>query len=168
MVGENVKGIILDNLLKIPAYFVRKVSGYPAGIRMPKMVPFLQGGYSNFKPYIPPLFGKGDPLGGGDYRYWCGLSPTARVNKGYASCRGCGEVFITKDGRKAHKSQGCGVKLEEAYKLLRRTTKCMICQLDTHRKVYGLPMCCKDCEFEWEYVTTTPMTLRYVLEEVGS
>jgi hypothetical protein len=159
-------------VIQLPDYFVRKVSGYPGGIRMPKMTTWWQDGSSSTgwpRPMLPfggVLHGEGDPLSGGDYRYWCGAMPTMLCRKGYASCRACGEVVMYKDARKEHKKAGCGNKLEEAFKMLRRSTECVICKLPTHRKVYGLPMCCKDCEFEWEFTTTTPKVLRYCLDDL--
>lgn len=163
-------------VIALPDYFVRKIAGYHAGVRLSKMVkwydhntplniniqrhPYVFGGVING--------GQGDPLSGGDYRYWCGVPPSSTFRKGYAQCRCCGQVVITKVERKEHKKGGCGSKLEDAYKMLRRSTECIICKLATHRKVYGLPMCCKDCEFEWEFTTATPAVLRYVLEEVGN
>ncbi len=159
-------------MIALPDYFVRKVSGYPAGMKMPKMTRYHQVlGYS-YQTNLPPFkftggVIQGDPLSGGDYRYWCGMPGVFAANKGYASCRCCGEVHCSKEGRKEHKKKGCGPKLEEAFKMLKRSTECIICKLATHRKVYGVPMCCKDCEFEWEFTTATPAVLRYVLEEIN-
>lgn len=158
-------------MIQLPNYFIRKVSGYPGGIRMPKMTPYFQGdskdSWRSWKPLLPNLSGKpGDPLSGGDYRYWCGVIASFGTNPGFATCRACGEILFHKDERKEHKKKGCGAKLEEAYKRLRKATECIICKLETHRKVYGLPMCCKDCEFEWEMTTATPRGLRYILDEL--
>jgi hypothetical protein len=160
-------------MIQLPDYFVRKVAGYPAGIRMPKMEKWYADNWpkgfvnSHNHTHYPILSTEGDPLSGGDYRYWCGVPAATMFRKGYAQCRCCGEVVVHKKERKEHKQKGCGSKLEEAYKMLRRSTECIMCKLATHRKVYGLPLCCKDCEFEWEFTTATPRVLRYVLEEVG-
>ena len=154
-------------MIQLPNYLVRKVSGYPGGIRMPKMTKFYQADnyWSNngFKPMLPQ--GDGDPLNGGDYRYWCGAFGN-HWQKGYANCRCCQELCFTKQERKEHKNKGCGALLEEAYKLFRRSKDCIICTLETNRKVYGLPICCKDCEYEWEYVTACPAALRHVIKQL--
>jgi len=157
-------------MIDLPNYFIRKVSGYPAGIRMPKIGHYYETG--NFVGRtlhdIKNMFSgkEGDPLSGGDYRYWCGIPPSSTAKKGFASCRCCGSVLVTKKLRTDHKKEGCGARLEEAFKMLRRTKECVICDLATHRKVYGLPMCSKDCEYEWEFVSTTPAVLRAALEVV--
>ena len=158
-------------MLTLPDYFVRKVSGFPAGIKMPKMVKFETGTGNGFKviglPGMRPMMplGDGDPLNGGDYRYWCGANGTY-WRKGYANCRCCNELCFFKKDRKEHKNAGCGALLEEAFKQFKRSNDCIICNLETHRKVYGLPLCCKDCEFEWEYTTATPSALRMVLRQL--
>ena len=154
-------------MIQLPDYLVRKVSGYPAGMRMPKMIKYYEAKSDNhgYRPLLPLLGNDGDPLSGGDYRYWCGATGSF-YRKGFSTCRGCGEVCFYKNERKEHKKKGCGNKLEEAYKMLSKTKECVICKLATKRKVYGLPFCCKDCEFEWEFTTTTPSVLRYVLEEL--
>jgi len=157
----------------IPNWLVRKVAGYPAGMKMPHRGKFWeQGGYKP-APFIGSLFHSGtdktgDPLNGGDYRYWCGIEATSMcTNKGFATCRACGEVIITRKERKEHLKIGCGQLLEKAFKLLKRSQECIVCKKETHRKVYGVPMCNKDCEFEWEFTTATPSGLRYILDDVS-
>jgi hypothetical protein len=150
---------------EIPDYFWKKVAGIPAGIRLPKMEKWYKEGTTT-PTSIVKVEGNGDPLGGGDFRYWCGLPPSQHTAKlGYASCRCCGELFYTKVFRRAHMKEKCGPVLEEAYKVLRRTHECIICLTATNKKVYGLPMCSNECVDEWCYVTTTPQTLRYMIEE---
>lgn len=158
----------------IPHWLVHKISGYPAGIRLPKMVKWYSQENANYTPVLYPRKPfwsaneprTGDPLGGGDYRYWCGLQSTSMCkNTGFATCRACGEVVIVKKERKAHMKDVCGPLLEKAYKILRCSTECIICKKVTHRKVYGLPICDRDCEFEWEYTTATPVGLRYILDD---
>lgn len=153
-------------MITLPDYLVRKVSNFPAGIKLNEFTKFQMSYPSNDYKVIGgslyPGTGDGDPLSGGDYRYWCGAYGS-HWRKGYANCRGCGELCFTKSDRKTHKNLGCGARLEEAYKMLRRSNECIICTLNTNRKVYGLPMCCKDCEHEWEYTTGTPGTLRIIL-----
>ncbi len=159
--------------MSIPDWFVYKVSGYPAGIRMPKLPKYWEAGGYRPQSWVGNLFRpstyreSGDPLSGGDYRYWCGLESASTIqNKGFATCRACGEVVVTKKERKEHQKIGCGALLENAYKVLKRSTECIVCKKETHRKVYGLPMCNIECEHEWDFVTTTPSGLRYVLEDV--
>lgn len=163
-------------MITMPDWFVKKVAGYPGGMRMPKL-----GRYWDANTTVPAHnrwgirlneilpFGpkKGDPLTGGDLRYWSGLPYQKGVREGYGSCRCCREVHMTKEARKEHHKAGCGRKLEEAYKVFRRVTECIICLNATKQKTYGLPMCSKECEYEWEYVTTTPQALAYVLDDQG-
>ena len=132
---------------------------------MPKMEKYYQTEFKNTGYSVVNLLGEGDPLSGGDYRYWCGALGS-HWRKGWANCRCCNQYYFTKKERKEHKQQGCGSLLEEAYKMFRRSKDCIICSLATHRKVYGLPLCCKDCDAEWEYTTATPAALRNVLKQL--
>src|SRR5882757_2667027 len=134
-------------MIQLPDYFIRKVSGYPAGIRLTKMTKWYSSNTNNFKPFLPftpNLSGgyKSDPLNGGDYRYWRGLPSSASIvsNRGFAICRCCEQVVCSKDARKEHKKLGCGGKLEDAYNMLKRSKQCIICNLATNKKVYGLPL----------------------------
>jgi hypothetical protein len=156
------------SLQKIPDYFLRKVAGYPGGIRLTKMVKYNQSGYS----YLTPGFRGmgcvqgGDPLAGGDYRYWAGTPHETVINKGFSRCRGCGVIKYTKLERKEHKNEKCGAYLERAYKVMRRRTDCVICGENTNKKVYGLAMCCNECVNEWELVTSCPLALLDVLDQI--
>ncbi len=152
-------------MISIPDYLVRKVSGFPGGIRMPKMEKYSLAEFINKGYTVTNILGEGDPLNGGDYRYWCGAQGS-HWRKGWANCRACNCFYFTKKERKAHKQDGCGALLEEAYKMFRRCNECIICTLATHRKVYGLPLCCKDCESEWEYTTATPHALRQAMNKI--
>ncbi len=158
----------------LPDYFVRKVSGYPGGIRLTKMTKYYETGRHSFFGGSKDNGGfkgmgqiqRGDPLGGGDYRYWCGTQMSTSLNVGFSRCRDCCTILYSREGRKEHKNQGCGSRLEAAYKALRRTTNCVICQGHTNKKVYGLPLCSNECIREWEFVTPTPMVLFDALEVV--
>ncbi len=156
-------------MIQLPDYFVKKISGFPGGIRLTKMIKFQEfpssGGYRVANLFPMGQIGAGDPLNGGDYRYWCGAI-SSHFRKGWANCRCCNELRFFKNERKEHKNAGCGALLEEAFKRLRRSNDCIICTLTTHRKVYGLPLCCKDCEAEWEYTTSTPTVLRRLIREI--
>lgn len=162
-------------MIQLPDYFVRKVSGYPAGFKLSKMTRIVEV-------VVPkvwtPLYGpgsasssyqkrEGDPLNGGDFRYWKAYRDSSYC---LTSCRCCGSVFSYKEARKQHMSgEGrCGARLEEAYKRLKRSKTCVICELETHQKTYGLPLCGKDCVDEWDYVTATPDVLGKILKEIGA
>jgi hypothetical protein len=108
---------------------------------------------------------KGDSVTMGELRYWCGLPGT--TNLCYASCRCCREVIRFAAERKEHKRQGCGSSLERAYKRLAKTKDCIICNLATKRRLYGLPLCCKDCEQEFMYSNIQPDPLRAQLKEIA-
>ena len=94
-------------------------------------------------------------LTAGDYRNWGG----AENSHCYGSCRGCGQVIFDRDKRGEHRRLGCGHKLENAFKLLKRDPACIICGEKTHQKHWGLPICSKDCQHHFQYVEVRPAAL---------
>lgn len=153
----------------LPDWLIRKVAGYPAGLRMPHRTKYWEsGGYKPIGAFDSRNFWErqGDALSRGDYRYWCGLDSSIGAKKGFATCRACGEIIFTKKERKEHMKAACGPGLERAFKMLKRSTDCIICLKETRRKVYGIPMCNSMCEKEWEFTTATPIGLRYALDDV--
>lgn len=151
---------------QIPDFFFRNgvTSG---GTRKPKRPKLEAPKVASFLPVSAVTHGKGDALSQGDLRYWVGFRSTNGISNGYAACRACGEVCTDKETRRKHmKDQGCGWLLTEAYKALLRDRKCVVCDLVTTRRVWGVPMCCKDCEAEWSFVTRCPDALRAAKEYV--
>lgn len=106
---------------------------------------------------------KGDLLSNGDLRYWNGLN----YKDTHSVCRNCREVHHFAKERKAHlKDAGCGSFLTRAIKLLRRSDRCVICDEETKKNCWGLPLCSKECQNEWAWTTTCPAALRAALDLV--
>ncbi len=161
----------MGELSRVPNWLVAKKT-FPGGIRHPKRQKWWESPnqekphFGSFHTIFTPgtVRTAGDPISSGDFRYWCGS--TSPMAKAYAACRCCGEVVVDRAERKTHRKEGCGSRLEKAFKILAKTKDCAICSLSTKRRAYGIPLCSKDCEHEWEYVTTKPRSLAYVLESI--
>lgn len=155
----------MAEIQNIPDWFVLK-GVRSGGMRMAKL-PKLEKPKGNFG-YTPTLgFGPhtkktGEPLQGGDLRYWLGANGSAS----YGACRNCGEVLFTKEDRRKHMKEGCSKILTEAYKALLRDRKCVICDEVTSVRHYGVPLCSKDCVNEWCFVTRKPTSLVMAIDFV--
>lgn len=110
---------------------------------------------NNTRAYNGPPDLKENWLSQGDFRCWCG----SETLHSYGACRVCAEVISIKNHRVTHRRLGCGHRLEQALKLLKRDPVCVICGDPTHQKRYGIPICSKDCQHHWQYVETRPAAL---------
>src|ERR1043166_2872286 len=82
-------------------------------------------------------------------------------------CRACGEVLFTTKDRKEHsRLKGCGRVLTEAFKALLRDRKCVICDQETRKTCWGIPICSTDCTKEWCYVTRCSAALHYAIDYI--
>jgi hypothetical protein len=147
------------SLQKIPDWFIAK-GIRPGGMRMEKY-PTLKKEPAIKWPVLSPK-SYGEPLSGGDLRYWVGANGSGC----YAGCRNCGEVIFKKEERREHLKKGCSKVLTEAYKALLRDRKCVICDELTSVKHFGVPLCSKDCVAEWSFVTRKPLSLVLAIDFV--
>ena len=167
------RGMRVGELCQIPEWLLAK-KHFPGGIRSPKRGKWYdsenRGAQSRFPSMAgyhagPALSGELNPLNQGDFRYWNGLQST--VNRSYAACRCCGEIHHSHKTRKEHlKKEGCGSKLTQAFKLLAKDDRCVVCNDKTRKKNWGIPLCSKDCEHEWAFVTRRPDALAAALDLV--
>jgi hypothetical protein len=164
---------------KVPEWIWKKWY-YSAGIRLPKKTkPWDHEKKHSRKPVwnpinpaasrlsvihgakVPP---KLERLRTGDFRYWRG-NPDVGFSH-WSSCRVCRAITINHDERRAHMKEGCARFLEVTMKRLKRVNMCVICGDDTTKKSWGVPLCNKECEYEWCYVATQPTFFAELLIEV--
>jgi hypothetical protein len=75
-------------------------------------------------------------------RFWAGV----RGAGGYSQCRACQRVCWGPSERLRHKNEyRCTVDLVEAYKLLLRDRKCVVCDSETSEARYGVPLHMETC-----------------------
>jgi hypothetical protein len=158
----------MSTIPNIPDFFVLK-GVRPGGVRLPKFpkyVPiYTQAPITQARINFGGRFGIGDKLTHGDLRYWCGQE--GELNPEYGSCRACGEVLFTTKDRKEHsRLKGCGRVLTEAFKALLRDRKCVICDQETRKTCWGIPICSTDCTKEWCYVTRCSAALHYAIDYI--
>lgn len=171
----------MGELTQIPEWLLAK-KHFSGGIRSPKRGRWYDSenrtvfnrktgtGFGGYQPNLAlntfGISGELNPLTQGDFRYWNGL--TLATNRSYAACRNCGEIHHSHKTRKEHlKQEGCGSKLTNAYRLLAKDDRCVICNDKTRKKNWGIPLCSKDCEHEWAYVTRRPDALVAALDLVA-
>lgn len=98
-----------------------------------------------------------------EYRFWC-----VEVNGGAPSlafCRRCSSTFFHKKPRRAHLAEnGCSKRLVEAFALLLRDKKCVVCDVLTTYKEWGVPLCNKNyCKDRFMHDDTQPESLESAL-----
>lgn len=92
------------------------------------------------------------PLGNLDkngYRYWIGAEErTSRFSK----CRACRMTLLSDEDRVAHTEKfKCTVVLTDAFKLLLRDGRCVVCDSQTQNQRYGMPLCSNVCIKNWMF-----------------
>lgn len=118
-----------------------------------KIVPLADGSLivlTKKDPFIEP-----GNLPKSEYFQWIG----ARMPlSSYGMCRACGKSVWNPDARIAHKGEGCGRYLAEAYKLLREDKHrptgqylCTCCSQATSKLMWGIPICSTKCEELWRF-----------------
>jgi hypothetical protein len=113
---------------------------------------------------MQPYMLKKESVSTGDLRYWLGDEHPNVAHVGM--CRNCKQVAINKKERAEHLAKGCGAILEAAYKKLKRSHECVVCNGSTTHKMWGLPLCNKECEFEWMYKTHQPTILSDLIRQI--
>jgi hypothetical protein len=81
-----------------------------------------------------------------EYRFW----RSGDNHKGF--CRACQESFALPSERMKHqKEKGCTILLIEAYTLLLRDRKCVVCDNATTYTKWGIPLCNNSCVYRWQF-----------------
>lgn len=139
---------------------------------LPVEKPVLRGGYcSGFRllqgpnKYTPQEFH--GVFEGWEYRFWCLSSYSNGVL--VTECRACGSIGgPTKKSRSLHAGVGkCYKRLLDAYKLLARDQRCVICDVKTHKEKWGVLLCGSGCQQAWCEQEATPAALQAALKLVG-
>jgi hypothetical protein len=85
------------------------------------------------------------PLHLNEYRFW-------RASGTNGCCRLCMAIVPTTAERRAHqRERSCTVKLVDAYKLLLKDMKCVVCDTKTTHKMWGVPLCGQTCIARWQF-----------------
>lgn len=67
-------------------------------------------------------------------------------------CRCCLMIVKGVDERRKHqRALNCTTKMVEAYKLLLRDRKCMVCDKETPCTKWGIPLCQSLCIARWQF-----------------
>lgn len=153
--------------MSAPMWVIKMIT-QPAGFRLPKMQEHFVPQYA----YVPPtLWGdrnntwtshtnekivngkvnKGN-LENGEYEFWAG---SVYDGSKMARCRGCGYWACNEQDRRNHfelAGDGCGKRVKDVARLLSRDAKCVICDANTNRRVWGFPLCNKlECIADWKF-----------------
>lgn len=92
------------------------------------------------------------PLGNLDknaYRYWIGAEERGSR---FSKCRACRMTLLSDEDRKAHTDKfKCTVVLTDAFKLLLRDGRCVVCDDKTLNQRYGMPLCSDVCIKYWMF-----------------
>lgn len=80
-----------------------------------------------------------------EYQFWIGTE----LNYGTTGlCRACGYLAICKVEREEHKARydpPCTVQLVGAYKKLLTKGRCLVCETNTIKQRWGVPLCSPNC-----------------------
>lgn len=139
---------------------------WPGGVTAGKATPMVEASVKGFKPITS---GVTADVGfeNWEYRFWAvdlNIGQTAIMAQ---TCRGCSAVYYTKKGRQTHMNAiKCTVKLTQAYLLLQRDKKCVICNKQTRRQVWGVPLCDGACQKVWCEEIEKPESLEAALQLV--
>lgn len=155
--------------LVVPRWFILAKTAR-AGIRLDRKIKFVQP----YQAVEMTRVGVGDRLGSAtlnlqniktatneifnqsDFRYWSVyLNEFKVINK--AVCRSCGTSALSHWARKQHMdSCSCGRILVDAYELLNKDGRCVICDEKTSKKKWGVPLCNDHCVDAWCFWATKP------------
>lgn len=137
--------------------FVPTISEFQRGVRI--MHPL--------KPdtYAPQVFS--GVFDGWEYRFWSLVSFANGTI--VAECRACGNIVgRSQDARKIHAGTGgCFKRLVAAFQLLRKDSRCVICDARTGKEKWGVPLCSSACTQAWCETETTPLALESALNLIG-
>lgn len=102
---------------------------------------------SNYKRQTEEL-----PLGNLDknaYRYWIGAEERGSR---FSKCRACRMSMLSEEDRRIHtEAFKCTVILTDAFKLLLRDGRCVVCDSQTQNQRYGMPLCSNYCIKNWMF-----------------
>ena len=147
--------------ITLPRWVVRQMC-MPAGRRNTKKPQVEAATYRGFGVHLGKTYSPPDEHGvfeNWEYRFFARASIGEKSH--ITECRSCGA--ITPESRNArqehHKHGGCAKKLTEAYKLLLRDCRCVICDLRTTKTKWGVPMCSSGCEQAWCETEASPNCL---------
>ena len=160
----------------VPRYLIGKIGGRPAGKRLepkPKMVfPAEERQLSIVSAvgkFAKDVFGRPDhpmQFSNEEFRFWCVEMVDDKPN--IAVCRACESTAYLKGSRDIHKEQGCPKSLVEAYKLLLRDSKCVICDSETTHQKWGVPLCKHgSCITDFMHEQPQPDALMFALQLVA-
>lgn len=141
----------------------------PAGHRTAKkpvlVVPVEAWAHRN--PYVPQ--GLPEVFEPWEYRFWAMALLDNAPAAALIECRACGSLQgHTRQARVFHHAQGkCTSKLCEAYKLLLKDERCLICDAKTGQTKYGVPLCSSACVQAWCEAEPQPKALMNALLLVG-
>lgn len=156
----------------VPIALIRRAC-YPSGERLPKLVRIefppkavvrdnlvaARGGFTT-STFDDTKGNLDKPL----YQFYVGK---IRVNDSICTCRWCGTigfgVHFTKEHGKAEGSRtGCKRLLQDIYKTFVTNKVCMMCDADTLKTSWGVPLCSPECEKEWMF--HNPRSLTFEIE----
>lgn len=85
------------------------------------------------------------PLHLNEYRFWRSAGQDGM-------CRNCLAIVKGATERKEHQRKfSCTTTLLEAYELLLRDKKCVICDSDSSQTKWGIPLCKPMCVARWQF-----------------
>jgi hypothetical protein len=133
-----------------PRWLIYKIS-YPAGHRQTKLVKPVWDNYargtSECLPFVPmrPNSNKLD-FDNAEFRFWA-IEKDIDGSALASICRSCGSILgtngpVTKITRANHlELHRCAINLVDAYKLLHRDMKCVVCDIKVTKMKWGVPLC---------------------------
>lgn len=157
----------------VPIALIRRVC-FPSGQRLPKLkrIEFPPKAIVNpvTKPYSGYTVSTFDATKGNlekqQYQFFVGRT---RTNDNSATCRWCGVVgygdhYQREHGKGEGSKIGCKKKLTDLYKTFCVNKQCMMCDNATMKTTWGVPLCSKECETEWQF--HAPASLRFEVDMV--
>lgn len=157
-------------------WLLKKKAGHAGGVRLskwkkfepPKLFTPSQYNLRALPAHYRPAAGIQD---GDKYRFFTVTQVTdGGTTSEIAVCRCCGHVCYSENERRTHlRAMGCSKKLVEAYKLLLRDMKCVVCDVLSRTQKWGVPLH-MSCEKAWMEELAAPSGLEgafMVLEARG-
>jgi hypothetical protein len=102
-----------------------------------------------------------------EYRFWC---LEMHGTMGSATCRRCEIMLHDEEPRRKHLNVNqCSTKLLDAYELLLRDKKCVVCDSFTANKKWGVPLCLRtQCMLNFMHQEAVPQALLQALLLIDS
>lgn len=86
------------------------------------------------------------------YRFFKGSSI---MSSDYFQCRGCGAEEYVRARKLVHMKE-CRQLIEVITKLLRRDKICVVCNTQTQKERWTVPLCCEGCVNKWRFTMPGP------------